>query len=122
MTQPYPKTPTFMTIDEPFRFEGEIFDLEVEGQVPRELNGTFFRVGPDQAFPPKMGDANPFNGDGIVSAFRFSDGHVDFQHRYVMTHRLKAERAARRGLFGDYRNAFTDDPSVSAVQRTVSNT
>ena len=122
MTTPFPKSPTFMTIDEPFRFEGELFDLEVEGEIPASLDGTFYRVGPDQAFPPKMGDANPFNGDGIVTAFRIKDGHCDMQMKYVMTHRLKAERAARRGLFGDYRNPFTDDPSVKGVQRTVSNT
>lgn len=122
MTKPFPKSPTFMTIDEPFRFEGELFDLEVEGEIPPELDGTFYRVGPDQQFPPKMGDANPFNGDGIVTAFRFKDGHVDMQHRYVRTHRFLAERAARRGLFGDYRNRFTDDPSVRGIERTVSNT
>lgn len=122
MTTPFPRSPTFMTIDEPFRFEGELFDLEVEGEIPAELDGTFFRVGPDQQFPPKMGDANPFNGDGIVTAFRFKAGHVDMQHRYVRTHRFLAERAARRGLFGDYRNPFTDDPSVKGIQRTVSNT
>jgi len=122
MTTPFPKSPTFMTIDEPFRFEGSVFDLEVEGQIPASLDGTFYRVGPDQAFPPKMGDANPFNGDGFMTAFRIKDGHCDMQTRYVMTNRLKAERAARRGLFGDYRNPFTDDPSVKGVQRTVSNT
>ena len=122
MTKPFPHTPTFMTIDEPFRFEGELFDLEVEGTIPDELDGTFFRVGPDQQFPPKMGDANPFNGDGIVTAFRFKDGHADMQHRYVRTDRFLAERAARRGLFGDYRNPFTDDPSVKNIERTVSNT
>ncbi len=122
MTTPFPKTPTFMTIDEPFRLEFDLFDLEVEGEIPAELNGTFYRVGPDQQYPPKMGDANPFNGDGAVTAFRFENGHVDMRHRYVRTHRFLAERAARRGLFGDYRNAFTDDPSVKHIQRTVSNT
>ena len=122
MTAPFPKSPTFMTIDEPFRFEGELFDLEVEGEIPAALEGAFFRVGPDQQFPPKMGDANPFNGDGMVTAFRFSNSHVDMQHRYVRTQRFNAERAARRGLFGDYRNPFTDDPSVKGLQRTVSNT
>lgn len=111
-----------MTIDEPFRFEGDLFDLEVEGRVPSDLAGTFYRVGPDQQFPPMRGDANPFNGDGIVTAFRFSNGHVDMKHRYVRTQRFNAERAARRGLFGDYRNPFTDDPTVKGVQRTVSNT
>ena len=111
-----------MTIDEPFRFEGELFDLEVEGTIPAELDGTFYRVGPDQQFPPKMGDANPFNGDGIVTAFGFRDGHVDMRHRYVRTHRFNAERKARRGLFGEYRNPYTDDPSVKGLERTVSNT
>ncbi|MCP5143709.1 MAG: carotenoid oxygenase family protein [Gammaproteobacteria bacterium] len=122
MTTPFPKTPTFMTIDEPFRFEGELFDLEVEGKVPTELDGWFFQVGPDPQYPPMMGDANPFNGDGIVRAFRIKDGHVDFQHRYVRTHRFNAERAARRSLFGHYRNPYTDDASVRNVPRTVSNT
>jgi hypothetical protein len=59
-----------MTIDEPFRFEGELFDLEIEGELPNTLAGTYFRIGPDQQFPPMLGDSNPFNGDGIVSAFR----------------------------------------------------
>lgn len=122
MTTPFPKSPTFMTIDEPFRFEGELFDLEIEGELPAELDGTFYRVGPDQQFPPMLGDSNPFNGDGIVTAFRISNGHADMQHRYVRTDRFMAERAARRGLFGDYRNPFTDDPAVKGVQRTVSNT
>ena len=73
MTAPFPKSPTFMTIDEPFRFEGDLYDLEVEGTIPPELDGTFFRVGPDQAFPPMLGDANPFNGDrkrSILTQFR----------------------------------------------------
>ena len=123
MTTPFPPSPTFSTIDEPFRFEGELYDVEViQGAIPAELDGTFYRVGPDQAFPPKMGDANPFNGDGFMAAFRIKDGHCDLQTKYVMTHRLAAERKARRGLFGDYRNPFTDDPSVKGVQRTVSNT
>ena len=43
-----------------------------------------------------MGDANPFNGDGIMTAFRIKDGHCDMQTKYVMTHRLRpsARRAA----------------------------
>lgn len=122
MTQPFPKSPTFSTIDEPFRFEGQLYDLEVEGKIPEELDGTFYSVGPDQAFPPMLGDANPFNGDGFVRAFRIKDGHCDLQTRYVMTQRLEAERAARKGLFGDYRNPFSDDPSVKGLSRAVANT
>lgn len=34
MTTPFPRSATFMTIDEPFRFEGRIFDLEVDTCIP----------------------------------------------------------------------------------------
>lgn len=122
MTTPFPKSPTFSTIDEPFRFEGDLYDLEIEGQIPPELDGTFYSVGPDQAYPPKMGDANPFNGDGFVRAFRIKNGFCDLKLRYVMTDRLRAEREARRGLFGEYRNRYTDDESVQNVNRAVANT
>jgi carotenoid cleavage dioxygenase-like enzyme len=122
MTTPFPKSPTFMTIDEPFRFEGDLYDLEVEGKIPSELDGTFYRVGPDQAFPPMLGDSNPFNGDGFVTSFQIKNGHCDMKMRYVMSQRLKAEREARRGLFGHYRNPFTDDPSVKGLSRAVANT
>ncbi len=122
MTTPFPKSPTFLTIDEPFRFEGDLYDLEVEGTIPAELDGTFYRVGPDQAFPPMLGDANPFNGDGMVTAFNIKNGHCDMKMRYVLTQRLAAERAARKGLFGHYRNPYTDDPSVKHLSRAVANT
>jgi hypothetical protein len=46
MTTPFPKSPTFMTIDEPFRMEGDTFDLEGEGEIPAALDGWFYRVGP----------------------------------------------------------------------------
>ena len=63
-----------------------------------------------------------FNGDGHISMFRFDNGSVDYTGRYVMTDRLKAERAARRRLFGVYRNRLTDDPSVRNVNRGAANT
>ena len=35
---------------------------------------------------------------------------------------FEAERAARRALFGAYRNPFTDDPPVAGIDRTTANT
>jgi len=54
-----------------------------------------------------------------VSLFRFENGHVDFKMRYVKTERWKAERAARRSLYGLYRNPFTDDRSVQGKQEII---
>jgi carotenoid cleavage dioxygenase len=96
----------------PMRFEAEVFECEVEGEIPRELEGAYYRTGGDRQFPSLEGDII-LNGDGIASMFRFEDGHVSFRTRYVETERLKAERAARRRLYGHYRNKYTDDESVS---------
>ncbi|HEU4960744.1 MAG TPA: carotenoid oxygenase family protein [Sphingomonas sp.] len=121
--------PAIMTkgIDEPCRFEGEVFDLEViEGEVPAELDGLLVQAVPDQAFPPEVANLYPMTvaagGDGSVRAFRIKDGHVDFRTRYVRTERYLLERKARRSLFGNYRDPFSDDPSVAGKSRTTANT
>ena len=94
----------------------------VQGAVPDDLNGAFYRVGPDPQFPPKLGVDIPFNGDGMVSMFKFEDGRVDFRSRYVRTPKFLAERDAGEALFGAYRNPFTDDPRVKGVSRGTANT
>jgi carotenoid cleavage dioxygenase len=118
----FPDTPVYQGFHHPCRFEGNIFDLEVDGEIPDAIKGTFYRCGPDPQFPPLLGTDVRFNGDGIVTAFRFENGHVDFSSRYVRTDKFKLERAARRALFGAYRNPFTDDPSVRGKIRGTANT
>jgi len=118
----FPRTDVFRSMNAPSRFEGDVFDLEFTGTIPRDINGTFFRIQPDHRFPPLFEDDIHFNGDGAVTAIRISDGHADFRQRYVHTERYKHETAARRSLFGRYRNPFTDNESVRGVIRTASNT
>ncbi len=122
MTKPFPKTPGFTSYNAPSRVEADIFDLEIEGEVPRELNGAWYRMTPDPQFPPLLGDDIYLSGDGMISMFTFEDGHVDYKSRYVRTERFLAERKARRALFGAYRNKFTDEAAVEGMDRTVSNT
>lgn len=123
MTKPFPNSPEFTgTLYKPARFEGEVFDLIVEGTIPDEIDGTFFQVAPDPQFPPMLGEDMFFNGDGAVSAFCFKNGHVDFKRRYVMTERLKAQRAARSSLHGVYRNPYTNDASVQDINNSTANT
>lgn len=43
--------PQFSGFMEPVRFEGEITNLEVIGEIPKELSGTFYRVMPEPHFP-----------------------------------------------------------------------
>lgn len=118
----YPNTGTFSGFNKPFRLEGDIFDLEVSGTIPSEINGTFYRVQPDHRFPPIFEDDIHFNGDGNITAIRIQDGHADYKQRYVRTDRFLAETNARRSLFGRYRSPFTDSELVKSVIRTSANT
>jgi carotenoid cleavage dioxygenase len=123
MSGSFPATPTYLGFNAPVRAEVDVYDLEVtEGAIPPDLNGTFYRCGPDPQFPPKLGTDIYLNGDGVVSMFRFANGHVDLKTRYVRTEKYQLERAARKALFGAYRNPFTDDPSVIGKNRGTANT
>lgn len=106
------------------RTEMDLRDCEVEGDLPTDLNGAFYRVGPDPQYPKPdqyAGDV-PFDGEGHVSMFRIKDGHVDYRTRYAKNARWKAQAEARRSLFGMYRNPLTDDPSVAGLNRGTANT
>lgn len=122
MTTSFPNHPDFTGYNEPMRMECDIFDLVIEGEVPEEINGSWYRSVPDPQYPPLLGYDTFISGDGMVSLFRFENGRVDFKMRYVMTERLKDARAARRALHGRYRNPHTDDPSVRGRPRGAANT
>lgn len=107
----------------PTRFEADVYDCEVWGAIPSDIEGTFYRMQCDfQYRPPQNEWMTGFNGDGHISAFRFANGSVDYKGRYVKTERLRAERAARKRLYGVYRNYLTDDPGVKHLNRSAANT
>lgn len=118
----FPQTIHFIGSNTPRRVEQSVRDLEIEGEIPAEINGAFFRAVPDNTHAPLFADDIALNADGMVARFNFTDGSVDFDIKWVETERYLAEKAARRRLFGQYRNPFTDDPSVEGVDRTVANT
>lgn len=118
----FPQNPGFTEVLRPIRMQCDIADLEVEGEVPPELSGMFYRVHPDPQFAPVYEDDQFFNGDGMVSQFHFKNGRVDFRQRYAKTDKWKLENSAGKSLFGAYRNPMTDDPSVKGQIRGTANT
>ena len=122
MSERFPSLDLFRDFQEPGRFEAEVYDLEIEGQMPAQLRGNYYRLTPDPAWPPRHEHPIHFDGDGAMSLFRISADGVNFRHRYVQTERYLAEQRARRALFGAYRNPYTDDPSVAGIDRSVANT
>jgi carotenoid cleavage dioxygenase len=106
----------------PVRIEGDVTDLEVVGEIPKELNGAYYRNSADTCYPPLLGNDIFINGDGMVHMVRFENGHADLKTRYVRTRKFELERKARRALFGAYRNSFTDLPEVEGEDNNTANT
>ncbi|KAG5765766.1 hypothetical protein H9Q72_006168 [Fusarium xylarioides] len=103
------------------RFESEVADMVVYGDIPKEINGTFYRMMIDPLYP-LMPNNPAIEGDGNICALRIQDGRVDMKNRYVKTERLKLERQAKKRLFGLYRNPFTHHPCVRAAIESTANT
>ena len=60
-----------------FRLESDVHDCQVTGKIPDDLNGAFYRVGPDAQYPMNPNNI-PFDGEGHVSMFRIKDGRADY--------------------------------------------
>ncbi|KAJ5182094.1 hypothetical protein N7449_012241 [Penicillium cf. viridicatum] len=99
-------------VNSPTRFDLEMASCVVRGTIPPEIDGTFYRVTCDPIFANRNKKDIWINGDGAVDAWQISNGVVDFKQKYVRTPRFVIERAARRSLFGIYRNPFAGDERV----------
>jgi carotenoid cleavage dioxygenase-like enzyme len=104
----------------PLRSEDD-FDLEVVGEIPREMRGALFRIGPNPQFEPRDPNHHWFAGDGMVHGFYLQDGRAGYRNRYVRTPKWQVEHEAGRALFGGF-NPLLNDPSVAGKDSGVANT
>jgi carotenoid cleavage dioxygenase-like enzyme len=96
--QPFDDSPYLRGVFAPTLEERTIDKLEVIGQLPRDLNGTFVRNGANPKFTPK-GRYHWFDGDGMVHAITFEDGQASYRNRFVRTAGLAHELEAGGPLF-----------------------
>ncbi|MBI3302120.1 MAG: carotenoid oxygenase family protein [Deltaproteobacteria bacterium] len=121
MSRPFPDDPFLRDNYGPWPMEGEIHDLVVEGEIPRELNGTLYRNGPNPQFAPR-GCYHWFDGDGMIHAFTIRDGKARYRNRWVRTERFKLEREAGEALFGGLNDMNATDPRVMGIFPNAANT
>ena len=85
-------------------------NLDVIGEIPRDLHGGYFRNGPNPKTPPK-GMHHWFDGDGMIHGIWFEDGKARYANRYVATEDFRTNGAGSLGgIF---------EPSKDAAGRTV---
>jgi len=108
MAKPFPNHPNLIGGFAPIQMECDAPDLVVVGEIPRELNGTFYRNGPNPQFAPR-GMHHWFGGDGMIHAFMIRDGKVAYRNRWVRTLKWKLEREAGEALFAAFNPMETDE-------------
>ena len=114
MAQPFPQHPNLTGGFAPIQMESDVHDMVIVGDVPLDLNGTFYRNGPNPQFAPR-GFYHWFAGDGMVHAFHIQDGRVGYRNRWVRTQKWMREREAGRALFNPF-NPLDQDPSVAGLE------
>jgi carotenoid cleavage dioxygenase-like enzyme len=93
----------------PMRFEATVEDcVVVDGEIPADLNGGFYRNGPTWRRPSRQGCDSPFAMDGMIQALILTDGRADFRNRWVRTPKYRAEERAGRALFEWSDGGFDD--------------
>ncbi|MFN3232525.1 MAG: carotenoid oxygenase family protein [Alphaproteobacteria bacterium] len=82
----------------PLACESEAEVLQVVGDLPRDLNGTYLRNGPNPALPP-ANRYHWFDGDGMVHAVRFEDGAASYRSRWIHTAGFDREADAGQAMW-----------------------
>jgi len=108
MAKTYPRHPNLIGGFAPLRMECDAPDLVVDGEVPRELDGTFYRNGPNPQFAPR-GSYHWFGGDGMLHAFAIRDGRVAYRNRWLRTVKWKTEHDAGESLFSAFNPMESDE-------------
>lgn len=84
--------------------------LPVQGQLPADLVGAYFRNGPNPILPPKN-RYHPFDGDGMVHGVYFEGGEASYRNRWIQTEALNDERSSGQSISPGVMGPF--DYSVS---------
>lgn len=83
-------------------------DLEVIGEIPKDIAGNFLRTGPNPYFVPDDERYHLFDGDGMLHGLHISGGKATYRNRFVASTGLLEEREKGHWIYptlnmiGDY--------------------
>ena len=83
LKNPFRKHMFLTGMHQPMAEELSLDHLEISGQIPQALTGTYARIGPNPFKPDPRGH-HWFVGDGMVHGIRLSNGKAEWYHnRYI---------------------------------------
>jgi carotenoid cleavage dioxygenase-like enzyme len=105
----------------PWPMEGEIHDVAVEGEIPEQLRGSYYRNGANPQFP-QLESYHIFDGDGMIHAFEIEAGRCRYLNRWVRTERFQLERNEGERVFNGLLSGLPPDPRSTGVSGNAANT
>jgi carotenoid cleavage dioxygenase len=93
-------------------------DLDVEGELPKDLAGAYFRNGPSSKFAPKN-RYHWFDGDGMVAGMWFEDGKARYANRWVGTRGLLMEQEKGEPIWPGVLGPFDFSAPIGPIKDTA---
>ena len=88
--------------------EWDAWDLDVTGEIPADLTGTYLRNTENPLFANQR-TYHPFDGDGMLHSMTFGYGEARYVNRFVRTTGLAEELAAGRSLYA----GIAESPTIA---------
>lgn len=85
----------FSNVEEDFSLQ----TMTLEGALPNDLNGSLMRNGPAKMERGDVRYHHMFEGDGMIQQFRFGNGQIIHQGRFIKTNKYVQEEKAQKFLF-----------------------
>ncbi len=89
----------------PTTSEISVDNLPVVGELPDNLEGAYFRNGPNTVHKPE-GLFHPFDGDGMMHAVHFRNGQASYRNSYIHTNGFLLEQKEGRSLWPGVMGTF----------------
>ena len=90
----------------------------VEGAIPRDLRGGYFRNGPNSVHAPKN-RYHWFDGDGMVHGIWFEDGQARYANRWVRTEGMAMEAESKASIWPGVLGPFDFSAPLGPIKDTA---
>ena len=81
-------------------------NLEVKGEIPKDITGVYVRNGPNPRFEPQ-GHHHWFDGDGMLHALHLENGQATYRNRWIRTQNFLEEQNANASLWQGLMGRFS---------------
>ena len=89
--------------------------VEVEGEIPEFLRGTYYLNGPARFYRGDVRYRHWLDGDGMVCALSFREDGAHFACRFVRSGKWTVEEEADRAFFRTFGTSFSGDRLVRGI-------